>query len=303
MTKIAFIGDSYTAGYLLPDINKRWSSVLCSKLGATEVNVSKSGSGFCMRGAGATFAEQAQQTVNLGQDFDIIFVAGGHNDAESSNPLATIETNVHDTFRILRDGYPNAKIYVLTFWHYYSPSERIMAVDSIMTRVGALYGAVEVDNSVMWRVNRREWSFDDGHPNEAGAALIATLVKARLFDDPEGTENYGRFVRPFVSDASFSGTANVAEGTIFNARAGLWRLEGRATMYGPVGGWSFVAVDYVPVAQRSDLSGTPTPIVRSELVVHAGGDMRISLGYTTLTGGTAVVIGNGSAVVEATFVM
>lgn len=299
--KFAFIGDSYSAGYLLPDATKRWSTNLCVKAKATEVNVAKSGSGFCFRGAGATFVEQAQQIVDLQTDFEAIFVTGGHNDSVSDLPLATIESQIWETFRILRENCANTKIYVATWWHYLQPTDRILAVDSIMTRVGAKFGAVEIPNSVWWRVGRREWSFDDGHPNEAGGNLMGTLVYSQLYQQDEGMEEYGRFVRNIQQDCSFVGAANVAEGTIYNARPGLWRLEARGTFYGPAGGWNYVASDGVSISQRSDLTGTPMPLTRSEQVVHLGGDMRIAFGYSAAWG-NPTVIGSGSAVVEATFI-
>lgn len=298
--KIAFIGDSYTAGFLLPDSSQRWSSALCRSLGADEINVARSGSGFMVKGTGATFVEQAQDISINHKDSDVVFVAGGHNDAESGISITLIEAQVRKTYQTLRASMPTAKIYVATFWHYLQPSERIMAVDALMTRVGAEFGAEEVTNSVVWRVNRRDWSYDDGHPNPAGATAMASLVKSQKFESHLGFENYGRFVRPIQQDSPFSGTANVAEGTIFNARPGLWRLVGRETLYGPAGGWSYVSYNANQILQRADLTSTPTPISRNELVVHSGGDLRITIGYTAAHG-IVTVIGSGAAAVEATF--
>lgn len=254
-----------------------------------------------MRGTGATFVEQAQDIATNHKDSDVIFVAGGHNDAESGISLTLIEPEIRKTFKILRDSMPTTKIYVATFWHYLQPSERIMALDALMTKVGAEFSAEEISNAVIWRVNRRDWSYDDGHPNTTGASVMASLVKAQKFESHLGFENYGRFIRPIQQDSPFSGTANIAEGTIFNARPGLWRVEGRETLYGPAGGWNYVSYNGVSIPQRSDLTGTPSPLGRSELVVHQGGDLRIAIGYTS-SYGTVTAIGSGSAVIEASFV-
>lgn len=297
--KIAFIGDSYSAGYLLSDISKRWTTALCGLSAAVEVNVARSGSGYCFPGTGATFPQQASQIVANHSDVDIVIVAGGHNDSVSSLTLAEIESKVELTFNTLRSGLPTAKIYAMTYWHYLQPTERIMALDSIITRVSSKFDVDEIKDSLWWRVSRREWSFDDGHPNEAGNNAMASIVNFTLFGDIDSVESYGKFVRPFAQDATFSGEANLAEGIVFNAQPGLWRLEGRQTLYGPCGGWHFVSINGSKIAVRGDLSGTPTSISRSELVAHAGGDMRITIGYSTANG-SATIIGNGTALVEAT---
>lgn len=294
----AYIGDSYSSGYLLPDTNKRWTTLHAGSTGGSEFNVAVPGSGYTQPGStGKTFPLQAEQVVAQGAD--TVWVSGGHNDSVATTVSdAQIQAAIEKTFSTLRFGLPNVEIVaVLPFWHYMQPSERILKVSTWVETIARKYGARIIGGAAWWRVDHREWSYDDGHPNEAGHRIMADIVKT--YGDGEG-ETFGSFPRLQSSDASFghtSGGTNLAEGTIFNAQPGLWRVDGTACLYGATPGFIYASGGSTRKTIRADVTASPFPIPVRAYIRHAGGDLRIAVGYNP--NGITSVIGNGSTHVEA----
>jgi lysophospholipase L1-like esterase len=296
----AYIGDSYSSGYLLPDPAKRWTSLYCKELGETELNVSVPGSGFTQPGAtGKTYPQQAELVVAAGAD--TVWVSGGHNDSVATTVSdAQIQAAIEKTFSTLRGGLPDATIIaVLPFWHYLQPSERILRVATWVEASARKYGATVIGGAAWWRVDRKEWSFDDGHPNEAGHQLMANVIKSWTCGEIPG-ETFGSFPRTQATDASFghsSAGTNLAGGTIFNAQPGLWRIEGTACLYGATPGFLYASGGTTRKTVRADVTNSPFPFPVVAYIRHTGGDLRIAVGYNP--NGTTSVIGNGSTHVEA----
>ncbi len=80
--KVGFLGASITAGYLLDDVTKRYSTVLCNMIGCTEVNLGVPGtcvaSNTLNNKNSTRFVTRVTQQ-NIG-DLDFLFVKGGSND-------------------------------------------------------------------------------------------------------------------------------------------------------------------------------------------------------------------------------
>ncbi|MFD6093643.1 hypothetical protein ACFWGN_16115 [Oerskovia sp. NPDC060338] len=125
-----------------------------------------------------------------------------------------------------------------------------------------------------------------------------------------------RFSRAATSDAQVSsgGLIGLTGGTIEGARAGVWRISGRASLY--TSGSSCVGAAYVEWASgggapshefaRWDLPNTggtyPLSPCVERTIVHPGGDLMIGVGYRRDVGAFWVTgASSGLTVVEATY--
>lgn len=107
------------------------------------------------------------------------------------------------------------------------------------------------------------------------------------------------FTRSVTSSGTFTGTANLAEGTISAAPAGTYIIQGQACLRSAAGanGYAFVRAGSTTEQMRWELDPkflSPTPQMT---YVHPGGNLYISTGYTT-TSGTAEVVGSGTGVTK-----
>lgn len=299
MTTTAFIGDSYTSGYLLTDPTKRWATLYSAAIGTTELNKGVPGSGYLNGGSGgaSNFTQQAQ---SLPSGLDTVIICGGINDAGMNPTKAQVATGVQNCIAAVKTAAPTAKIIVLgAMWFHTTPSDMLLMVDSVIQT--SLPADVTFIPHAMWlRLNRPEWGFYDGHPNETGHSVIANWVQDQISGVTPAGETFATFSRPGTNDASFSGTGgvNLAEGTIYNAQRGYWHLEGEAVLYGSTGGFLYLEGDGHRETIRADITGTPQPFAHEARYYHPGGDMHITVGYAP--NGTATVIANGSTNITAT---
>ena len=78
--KIAFLGDSITCGYALPDATKRYTTVLCEELGSQEENHGITGTLIAKAGLNRTDGKDFVSRLHLIDDADIAVIFGGTND-------------------------------------------------------------------------------------------------------------------------------------------------------------------------------------------------------------------------------
>jgi hypothetical protein len=107
------------------------------------------------------------------------------------------------------------------------------------------------------------------------------------------------FTRSITASGTFTGQSNLAEGTISNAPAGLYLIQGQAALRSAAGanGYAYVKAGSASESVRWELDPkflTATPFMVHQ---HTGGNLYISVGYTT-TSGTAEVIGSGTGVTK-----
>lgn len=105
--------------------------------------------------------------------------------------------------------------------------------------------------------------------------------------------------RAVAGSSTFTGLANLAEMTITNAPPGNYILTGQAALRSAAGanGYAFVRAGAVTKGIRWELDAkfqTPTPAMN---YTHAGGNLYISVGYTT-SAGVAECVGSGTGVTE-----
>ncbi|MBT2594726.1 hypothetical protein [Arthrobacter sp. ISL-72] len=118
------------------------------------------------------------------------------------------------------------------------------------------------------------------------------------------------FSRGAGSDSTFSGAnTGLVSGTITNAPAGKYRIEGEAGLYGATSavGRVFVATgpsgSSVYYKKRQDLTGTPSTYEPNKRdFVHAGGNLVITVGYDVVSGSASVMsASSGETTVTAVF--
>ena len=178
-TVVAFYGDSYTRGMGASAPELRWSTIVSSERGWTEVNPSRDGLGFVNnRRSGDDIVDQV-----IAARPDVVISTMGLNDNFSMPARADeIEAAVIRDFERIREALPEARIIAVEpFWY---TDDRPESVEQIIgwVRVAAL--AVDADyitGASHWLDGHPEWMADDGlHPNDAGNAAFAERMDAEL---------------------------------------------------------------------------------------------------------------------------
>ncbi|MBQ7321994.1 MAG: SGNH/GDSL hydrolase family protein [Clostridia bacterium] len=78
--KIAFLGDSITYGYALPDVTERYTTVLCRRLGLEEENHGITGTLVAKAGLNRADGKDFVSRLHLIDGADIAVIFGGTND-------------------------------------------------------------------------------------------------------------------------------------------------------------------------------------------------------------------------------
>ena len=117
--KAAFIGDSVAAGAGASTPSKRWTTLLSTANGWTEINVAHAQTGYLRAGSKAPCTADScpasrppPQPRSAG--VDLVIITGGANDL-GEDP-ATAVASVAATLTTLRTGLPNAQIVVVNPW-------------------------------------------------------------------------------------------------------------------------------------------------------------------------------------------
>lgn len=173
--RVGFVGDSYSFGAAASWPSKRWTSVLCSRLGVTEVNVAVPGMGYVAGRPTRDYA--AQVAVLAAQRPDVVVISGGWNDVAHRFSTDKILDGLTGTLASTKRLMPSAKVVVVAPVGPASkpPSALVTLRDrarSVVEKAGATY--VDLDFPL---TGHPEWISPDGlHPNDAGYARLAALT-------------------------------------------------------------------------------------------------------------------------------
>lgn len=234
------IGDSYAYGTGCSDHldgdTKRFSSLLCSALNATEFNFSVGSTGFCDPGSAGqnmTFANQVQTALDSMTQTQIanthlVLIAGGINDFnEGATYTGTDMTNATASACSIADtGFPNALIVV---------------VPMLFKGAGANPRLLNFENAIVNGVNgtsrhrrcvviRGAWTWNFGmashynsdklHPNDIGYRNIA----ARIYERILGGDAYENRMIGFDFESGYGGS--VDQGTYLELHNGVINMYG-----------------------------------------------------------------------------
>ncbi len=202
--KINFLGDSITEGCWASSKEKRYSSLVCQALGATENNYGIGGTRIARQkqvsidGEDNNFCYRAQ---NMDKDADFVFVFGGTNDyGHGDVDIGSVSDKKEDTFcgalkwlvEYLIDIYGKSRICFILPLHRYNEdnpygeggkqkasgtlSQYVQAEIDILEQYGVDYLDFR-DVFPVPKVNTGDELTHDGlHPNNEGHYLLANLL-------------------------------------------------------------------------------------------------------------------------------
>lgn len=187
-----FIGDSYVqANSLGTDIDKRFTTLICNKLGLTEFNFAIGGSDY-LGPMGDTFEDQidnanSSMSTDEKNNTRFVFIAGGRN-VPYNTPTYTLGqlfTEFKDVLAKAETYFPNAEIIVVPLlWDATAmPQTYQTFLCNMMACCSATYWrGCYVSNAWNWLTGKVGAILSDGiHPNVDGHATIASYLLSAIF--------------------------------------------------------------------------------------------------------------------------
>lgn len=186
-----WIGDSYVEGNSLgDDKDKRFSTLVSKRLGVTELNYGKGGTGYAVGTNETNFLGQLTkaktENAEIIGDIKYVFICGGRNDANGETAVwsnTQIQSVVYPTFSYAVNNFPSAKIVVIPMlfsaqnlykwcvnWYW-----------GVLNCTAGEPNMVILDNAYMILHGRYDLILSDTvHPNKDGHRLIATAIFSAL---------------------------------------------------------------------------------------------------------------------------
>ena len=208
--KIAFLGDSITCGYALPDATKRYTTVLCEQLGSQEENHGITGTLIAKAGLNRTDGKDFVSRLRLIDDADIAVIFGGTNDYFWSDaPICGEATNVFFAHAMetvcayigrVRAGkltlvvtpYPHNGVGNFFGGETWRTSSRhdtdavnfcghtLSEYAAVMEETCLKYGIPCLNLHKNFAFDHRLHTLDGCHPNEEGHRLLAEVIANKL---------------------------------------------------------------------------------------------------------------------------
>jgi acyl-CoA thioesterase-1 len=182
----AFLGDSYTTGYVGAGMGRAgWPAIVSAAYRWRESMKAVAGTGFVNPGwTNQPMGTLVRSVIRLRPG--IVFVAGGHNDRRY--PTAVTAGAADAVLERLRGGLPDAILVVIgPIWQDGSPASSISELRDHVERKSAAVGALFIDPirggwfAGPWH---RLIGPDGVHPTDAGQRHIAKMVMTKLQADP-----------------------------------------------------------------------------------------------------------------------
>jgi len=187
-SKIAVIGDSYTAGSAEGGNGPRsWPELAWGLLAREGVEVdadvaAEGGAGYGQRGSrGSLFEDLTARAVRRNDDLIVYF--GSRND-EAVDPQK-FPSSAADTFSLARFAAPAAKLLVIgPPWPTASPPPAVLKIRDLLREQAAMVGAGFVDPITEgWFIGRPELIGQDGvHPTDVGHLYMAEKIAPLIYD-------------------------------------------------------------------------------------------------------------------------
>jgi lysophospholipase L1-like esterase len=183
----AFLGDSYTSGYVGAGLGRAgWPAIVGASLDLRPDVRAVPGTGFVNPG----WTEQpirTQASGVIGARPRIVFVAGGHNDRRFSTSRSTKAADA--VLDRLRRALPDSILVVIgPIWQDGSPPASLRALRDHLRRKAAAIDAIFIDplRDGWFAGSARGLIGPDGvHPTDAGHRHIAKLVLRAVQHDPQ----------------------------------------------------------------------------------------------------------------------
>jgi acyl-CoA thioesterase-1 len=185
--RVAFIGDSYTAGAGATNQNG-WVRILSQRNDWGLINLGRGGTGYLKAiptgGVNACGVESCPNYLAMVDKAveakpDVVIVSGGRNDGSLlTQDLASI---IPDVFGRLRAGLPDAKIVALNpIWAAESPQPDASAFTDAVRAGASSVGGTFVSIGTPFAGRPELITKDNVHPNDAGHQHLATVTGEAL---------------------------------------------------------------------------------------------------------------------------
>ena len=177
----AFLGDSYTWGWGIPNRDRRWSTQVAQRMGWREKNFGVGGTGyFTYSDKGKAYRYRIDEITAAAPD--IVVVAGGVNDRRDiAADRGAVVDAVHQTYRRLREDLPQARIVAVgpTFLEQVTPD--LVALDGAVRDAADEVGAEYISLiSPTYVLRPDEFDADGLHVDDDGHTAIADRVASAL---------------------------------------------------------------------------------------------------------------------------
>jgi lysophospholipase L1-like esterase len=186
---VIYLGDSMVAGGMATSTLLRWSSLVASREGWLENNMSRGGTGYVKTsnasGCGLAYCPSLPEmaTEAVAARPEVVVVSAGRNDlAIMGSDPASVQKAIDLTFATLRAGLPGARIIALgPMYDDAAVPAGLTQIDQWVGDAAAAHGATYVADVQTWLVGHPEWISTDGvHQNDAGHAEDARRLVAAL---------------------------------------------------------------------------------------------------------------------------
>lgn len=187
MPKVAFIGDSYTAGNGTSSEAMRWTTRLSSTEGWSEANFGRGGTGYAMGGdttSGVLRPGYSASIADVAKGApEVVIVSGGRNDTPL--PVATVTVAVADFYAKLHAALPSAKIIAISpVWDASAPPQNLDLIASSVKASAEGVGGTYLGIGQPLKGHPELITDDKVHPNDAGAQALADATAAALLKSP-----------------------------------------------------------------------------------------------------------------------
>ncbi len=215
--RIAFLGDSITCGYALPELTKRYSTVLCADLGLEEENYGITGTLIARAGLNRTDGKDFVSRLHLidGADIAVVFggtndyfwsdvpIHGGEGDADFANAVEAICRYIHRVragrITLVVTPYPHNGVgNFLGGETWRTAARHDTEAVNFCGHTLAEYAAVIEETCLKYHIpclnlhksfafDHRRHTLDGCHPNEEGHRLLAEAIGNKikgLMDEP-----------------------------------------------------------------------------------------------------------------------
>jgi lysophospholipase L1-like esterase len=189
--KVAFIGDSYTAGSGASSPENRWTTRLATSRGWEEINLGSGGTGYLVtsKASDGSVRKNYQDRIVAAVKAkpDVVLVTGGGNDL-ALNPVDVVAA-VRDFYPALRKALPEAQIIAVNpLWGATEIPAGLTDVQAAVKSSVSGVGGTFVDIGQPLVGHPELVIADKVHPNDQGAGEIAALTDAALTKSPAGTK-------------------------------------------------------------------------------------------------------------------
>jgi lysophospholipase L1-like esterase len=174
---VAFLGDDWTAGAGASPTSKRFTTLVCARLGLRELNYGLRGSGYAKQGrSGGDYASQVPNIVAARPA--MVVVTGGRNDVGEDPSFAGGQA--HRLIEKLRSRLPRASIVIVApMWGDSAEPSTLRKLATNLKRDAAAVGATYLNLPDPIRGHPNEIA-TAARPNDAGYAAIARALEPKL---------------------------------------------------------------------------------------------------------------------------